>query len=233
MTPSREGSRKVGRVMRLMLAFAAGLLAAVIGFVIFLAVVAGLQAGSGGTVTTPDLTTEVSPPSGLGEQDTWMSAMTLDADVMITGDTMLQDVTATGTGMTTTADGGTTVDNLQVSATVPYAVIAQEVGENTQVAPEDGVLRIQRRVDVMGQPLDVFATCAVAAEDGMLKISPISVDLGGPGWMQAVGEQIVRGLLTVQQPVEGLPDGLSLQSVEVGDTGLDMELGGQNVRLDQ
>lgn len=219
--------------MRLLLAFGAGILTAVIGFVVFVSMLAAPPKSSAAAVRTPDLTTQVTPPDGLGEKDTWMNAMTLTANHMITGQTLLQDVTATGTGITATADGATTADNLAVKATVPYAVIAQEVGAGAQVAPEDGMLRIQHRVTVLGQPIQASATCEVAAEGGLLKISPVAVDFGGPAWMQAAGEQIVRGLLTVQQPVEGLPEGLGLQEVQVGDAGLAVVLGGQNVRLDQ
>ncbi|WNB85842.1 LmeA family phospholipid-binding protein [Cellulomonas sp. ATA003] len=77
------------------------------------------------------------------------------------------------------------------------------------------------------------ATGTIEVERGRLVIEPRSVDIGGPDLLSGALGGIARRLVTIDQDVEGLPEGLVLQDVVVQDDGFRATLRGDDVVLAQ
>jgi hypothetical protein len=119
-----------------------------------------------------------------------------------------------------------------VDATVPFEVVAAQIGDDTVVrsgGPSEAV--VERTVEVAGRSFDVVATGSVEVVDGRLVVEPTTIDLGGPSFLAGLLGTVVRGLVTIEQEVEGLPDGLVLQEVTVQDDGFRANLSGDDVRI--
>lgn len=52
-------------------------------------------------------------------------------------------------------------------------------------------------------------------EGGRLIVEPRSIDIGGPDFLSDATAAVVRGLVTIEHEIEGLPEGLVLQDVTV------------------
>lgn len=171
------------------------------------------------------------PPADLGEDEVWFEALTLDAATLVTEDSMLRDVSAVGDGVVTSPEA-VVAQRVSVEATVPFDVVADEVGAGTAVgAASDGQAVVVRTVEVLGRELRVTATGTVEAEAGRLVLEPSSIDIGGPDLLSDATATVVRQLVTIEHDIEGLPEGLVLQDVDVQDDGFRAHLRGEDVQL--
>jgi hypothetical protein len=66
---------------------------------------------------------------------------------------------------------------------------------------------------------------------GRLVVEPRSIDVGGPDVLARSLADVARQLVTIEQDVQGLPEGLVLQRVTVEDAGFRAHLEGADVRL--
>ncbi|WRH26359.1 DUF2993 domain-containing protein [Arthrobacter sp. JZ12] len=173
------------------------------------------------------------PPADLGEDQTWFADVVLDAGTVVAEGSMLRDVSAVGQGVVTGPDG-LVAEQLTVDATVPFDVIAEELGGGSEVsAAESGQARVVRSVEVLGRELRVEATGTVEAEGGRLVVEPRSIDFGGPDFLSNATAAVVRQFVTIEHTIEGLPEGLVLRDVAVQEDGFRANLRGEDVTLAQ
>lgn len=170
-------------------------------------------------------------PADLGADEVWLADLRLRSGTVVTPDSALRDVRATGRDVVTGPDG-LVAARVAVDVTVPFHVVAAELGEDTVVRPAtDGQAEVLRTVEVLGRELRVAATGTVEVEDGRLVVEPRAIDLGGPRLLSEAIAAVVRELVTITHDIEGLPDGLVLQRVVVRDAGFRARLRGEDVRL--
>lgn len=171
------------------------------------------------------------PPADLAEDEVWLSDLELDAGAVLAAGSLLRDVRAVGRDVVT-GPRGLVVAQVGVDATVPFDVVAAELGGGSVVRPaEDGQATVERTVQVLGRELRVVATGTVEAVGGRLLVEPRHIDLGGPDFLGGAIAAVVRELVTIEHDIEGLPDGLTLQDVTVRRDGFRARLTGEDVRL--
>ncbi len=171
------------------------------------------------------------PPAGLGESDVWLADLTFDAGTVIAEGSTLRDVRAVGADVVTGADG-LVAGQLSVDATVPFEVIAGELGDGSVVAAaDDGRTSVVRTVEVLGREVQVTATGTVEVVAGGIVMQPTSIDVGGPDFLAEGIAAVVRRFVVIEHTIEGLPEGLVLQDVTVQDDGFRATLRGKDVRL--
>lgn len=174
---------------------------------------------------------DTEPPTDLGDDEAWFEELSLDAGTLVTEGSLLRDVSAVGQDVVTSPDA-VVAAGLSVEATVPFEVVAAEMGEGTTVgAAADGEAMVVRTVEVLGRELGVTATGTVEAEAGRLVVEPSSIDIGGPDFVSDAIAAVVRQLVTIEHDIEGLPDGLALEDVDVRDDGFRAYLRGEDVQL--
>ena len=172
-----------------------------------------------------------SAPTGLARGETWLGDVRLTSAQVVTGDGGLRDVTATGSAVTLTSDG-LRAERLEIDALLPFATAASQIGDGVTLHAADGGLAgLQRRVSVLNRDVEVRATGAVRAVDGQLVITPDTIDLDGPDWLDTAASAIVRRLVTIRHTVEGVPAGMALTSVSVEADGFRAHLRGSNVTI--
>ncbi|QKE83875.1 LmeA family phospholipid-binding protein [Arthrobacter sp. NEB 688] len=198
-------------------------------------IVLGLSLGSGATPAAlpspPPSGVRVSPPGDLGPDETWLGAVRLQSREVLAAEGDLVDVDATGTGVRFGPDG-LRATTLAVRATLPFGTVAEQVGAGTRLyAAGEGRAGVERQVNVLGRDLLVRATGRVRAEGGLLVLEPETVDVGGPGPVDAALGAAARQLVTIRTPVTGLPDGMVLREVGVDGAGFAVRLDGQDVVL--
>lgn len=190
----------------------------------------GAGPGSAPTVDPwrPPLT---GPPPDLGEDEAWFAELRLDSDTVVAAGSTLHDVTAIGHDVVTTSEE-VVASRVTVEATVPFAVVSEELGDGVEVreAP-DGQAMVIRTVEALDREVDVTATGTVEVEDGRLVVEPSSIDLGGPDVLSEAVADVVRRLVTIDYDVAGPPEGLVLQEVAVQGAGFRATLRGADVRL--
>ena len=193
----------------------------------------GARTSPGPSATTPSPgAPPTEPPSDLGDDETWLGDLVLDAGTVVTPDSRLRDVHAVGRD-TRAGPSGLVAGSLAVDATVPFDVVAEQVGEGVTVrAAGRSQATVLRTVEVAGRRLPVEATGTVEVVDGRLVLEPRSIDVGGPDVLSRATAGVVRRLSTIEHTVEGLPDGLGLQDVTVREDGFRATLRGTDVRLD-
>jgi hypothetical protein len=170
-------------------------------------------------------------PDDLGADETWLADVQLGSGDLTSPDGALSDVTATGTDVRFGPDG-MVAGRLDVEATVPFDQVAAGVGAGVTIAPAaDGQASLSRTVEVLGRQVGVVATGTVRAEDGLLVLEPTSIDVGGPDLLARAAADVVNALVTIRQPVEGVPEGLVLREVAVVEDGFRATLAGEGVRL--
>ncbi|MFQ6173308.1 LmeA family phospholipid-binding protein [Oryzobacter sp. R7] len=203
--------------------------------VLALAVVVALfSLGSGGDgVASPSpsgsATGAARPPADLAADETWLGSVDLRSADVVSADGDLADVVAKGSGVRFSPKG-LRAQRLDVDATVPFATVAEQVGPDTRVyAASGGLAGIERTVTLLGRDVTVRATGTVRADAGQLLIEPETVDLGGPSFLDAAASALARTLVTVRQPVAGVPDGMALTAVRVTDAGFAARLTGSDV----
>lgn len=172
------------------------------------------------------------PPSDLAPGETWLGDLDLDAGTVLTTDTRLRDLEAVAQDVRNGPDG-TVIGRLAVETTVPFEVVAAELGEGSTItAAEDGQASITRDVQVGGRSFTVVATGTVEVARGLIVVEPRSVDIGGPDFLAQAVAALARELVTIEQEVEGLPEGLVLQEVVVREDGFRASLDGEDVVLE-
>ena len=191
--------------------------------------------GEAGPAPSPTIGAErtpgAEPPSDLREDDVWLADLALDAGTVMTADSTLRDVRAVGQDVVTGPDG-LVATRLAVDATVPFEVVANEIGNGTEVrAADGGQAMVVRTVEVLGRELPVVATGTVEVQSGRLVMEPRSIDFGGPDFLSDAVAAAVRSLVTIEHDVEGLPEGLVLQDVAVQGDGFRASLRGEDVKL--
>ena len=171
------------------------------------------------------------PPAGLGEDDVWLADLELDSGTVVAAGSTLRDVRAVGQDVVTGPDG-LVAARLAVDATVPFEVVADELGGGSVVRPANGgQATVVRTVEALGRELLVTATGTVEVEGGKLVVEPSSIDVGGPDFLSGATAAVVRTFVTIEHSIEGLPEGLVLEDVTVQDDGFRTSLRGGNVRL--
>jgi LmeA-like phospholipid-binding len=204
-----------------------------------LLVVLLLTLGSGGDVVavpTPTASdspsgTSSPPPADLADDETWLGAVELRGEDVVSADAELDDVVATGSGVRF-SETGLRADRLDLDATVPFETVATQVGEDVRLYDAgDGLAGIERQVTVLGRDITVSAEGTVTAEGGQLLIEPETVDLGGPAFLDSAVSSLARTLVTIRQPVPGVPEGMALTDVTVTDAGFAVSLSGTDVSI--
>ncbi|MHA6523364.1 LmeA family phospholipid-binding protein [Tessaracoccus sp. G1721] len=177
--------------------------------------------------------TGATPPPGLAEDEVWLGDISLTAGSVFAAGTPLYDVVGSGTDVTS-GPNGLVARHLDLTATVPFHVVAAEIGPNATLSAADGgEVRVDTEVEALGRSLPVGATGTVTVVGGTLVMVPTSIDIGGPRFISDLLGSLVRELITFEHRIEGLPDGVVLRSVEVVDDGFRANLTGDNVRLVQ
>ncbi|MBX9246308.1 LmeA family phospholipid-binding protein [Actinotalea ferrariae] len=172
------------------------------------------------------------PPDDLEAGEIWLTGLELDAVTVATPDGALHDVRAVGRDVRTGPEG-LVAGELDVDATVPFALVASQIAEDVVVtAGPDGLASVVRTVELGGRDLRVEATGSVEVRSGRLVVEPQTIDVGGPSFLAGVLGAVARRLVTIEHEIEGLPDGLVLREVTVEDDGFHAELSGQDVRLE-
>lgn len=171
------------------------------------------------------------PPADLAADEVWLADVDVTAGVVALADATLRDVEAVGHGVRSNPEG-LVVESLEVQATVPFADVAADLGEDSVVRPaEDGEASVVRTVEVLGREITVVATGTVEVERGLLVVEPTSIDLGGPDLLSETLATVVRRFVTIEHPIEGLPENLVLRDVTVQDDGFRADLSGRDVVL--
>ena len=174
---------------------------------------------------------DAQPPADLGQDEVWYASAVLTSERVLTAGSPLRDVRAVGEDVVTGTDG-LVASRVVLDGTVPFAVVAQELGDDTTVRwAGDDEARVLRTVEVAGRELRVAATGTVEVDDGTIVVVPRSIDLGGPDRLGDALADVVRGLVTITHDVQGLPEGLRLEDVTIQDDGFRVHLQGEDVRL--
>lgn len=195
-----------------------------------------LLLGSGGDeVGVPPAPTAPGPapsaPADLADDETWLGTVDLSSAGIVSADGDLVDVRASGTGVRF-SPSGLRADRLDLDATVPFETVAAQVGQDVRIYPAGGGLAgIERTVTILGRDIPVRATGSVTADGGELLIEPETVDLGGPSFIDSAASAVARSLVTIREPVQGVPDGMALTDVEVTDAGFAARLAGTDVTI--
>ena len=192
--------------------------------------------GSGAAPTTPQVSgsapapgAPADPPQDLTEEETWLGAVDFAGEDVVSADGELAVVDATGSGVRF-GPAGLRAARLDIDATIPFDSVAEDVGPNTRIyAVGGGLAGVEREVTILGRDLTVRATGRVTADGGQLLIEPESVDLGGPAFVGAAVSAIARTLVTIRQPVPGVPEGMTLTDVSVSGAGVAASLTGTDV----
>lgn len=173
----------------------------------------------------------VAPPADLGADQVWFAELALDTGTLVTAGSTLRNVRAVGQDVVTGPDG-LVAARVIVEATVPFGVVADELGGDAVVRPAgSGEATVIRTVEALGRELRVAATGTVDVVRGRLVVEPTSIDVGGPGFLSDATADVVRQLVTIEHELEGLPDGLVLQDVGVQSDGFRAHLRGTEVAL--
>lgn len=199
--------------------------------------VASEPAGGGAAVPVPppaigsERPPGTEPPSDLHQDEVWFADLSLSAGRLVASDSMLRDVRAVGQDVIA-GSGGIVAAQVTMDATVPFEVVARELGPGAVVSAADGgQAEVVRTVEALGRELRVTATGTVDVEAGRLVFEPRSVDVGGPDFLADAIGTVVRGLVTIEHDIEGLPEGLVLQDVAVQGDGIRADLRGEDVHL--
>lgn len=194
--------------------------------------ISGPAGGGSAAPTTPDPTPGAAErPTDLDPAEMWLDDLVLDAGTVVLPDSTLHDVTASSQGVRTGPDG-LVATAMVVDATVPFDVVADQIGEDAVVRPGEGSEAVvERDVEVGGRRFHVVASGSVEVVDGRLVVEPSTIDVGGPSFLAGLLGSVVRGLVTIEHEVDGLPEGLVLQEVVVRDDGFRASLTGDDVRI--
>jgi hypothetical protein len=187
-----------------------------------------------GTTASPRPTgsaTVAQRPTDLADDETWLGAVDLRSQDVVSDKGDLVDVVATGSGVRF-SQAGLKAQQLDIDATIPFATVAKQVGADATVYDAgNGKTGVERTVTILGRDLTLKATGTVSAEGGQLLIEPETVDLGGPAFLDSAASALARTLVTIRKPVPGVPEGMALTDVHVTDAGFAARLSGENVTI--
>jgi hypothetical protein len=213
-----------------------GVTLAVLALGLVVAVLA-LGSGASGPAGGPASSTPTPPgavaqqPVDLADDETWLGAVELRSQDVVSSRGDLVDVVAVGSGVRF-SQAGLSAQRLEIDATIPFATVAEQVGQDVTIYDAgNGKTGVERQVTLLGQDITLRATGTVSADGGQLLIEPETVDLGGPSFLDAAASTLARTLATVRQDVAGVPDGMSLTAVQVTPEGFDARLTGTDVVL--
>jgi hypothetical protein len=188
--------------------------------------------GTGGALAAPSSSPQATlaqQPADLADDETWLGAVELRSQDVVSAKGDLVDVVATGSGVRF-SQGGLTAQQLDIDATIPFATVADQVGQDVTIYDAgNGRTGVERQVVILGQDLTLKATGTVSADGGQLLIEPETIDLGGPSFINAAASTLARSLATIRQDVAGVPEGMSLTAVQVTPEGFDAQLNGTDV----
>lgn len=122
------------------------------------------------------------------------------------------------------------VDRIDGTATLSYALLAQQLGGDTTLKREGGGLRITRTVQVAGLTLPLTAVGTVHLEGDVVAIDVQQASGVGVTVPSALVRQ-VSDLLALRYKVPALPFGLKLTSVAAGDDGVVVQVAASNTVL--
>ncbi len=191
----------------------------------------GAPAGTGTTASpSPTGSAPVAQrPTDLAEDETWLGAVDLRSQDVVSAKGDLVDVVATGSGVRF-SQAGLKAQRLDIDATIPFSTVAKQVGADvTLYDAGNGKTGVERTVTILGRDLTLKATGTVSADGGQLLIEPETIDLGGPSFLDSAASSLARGLATIRQDVPGVPTGMSLDDVQVTPQGFDARLSGTDV----
>lgn len=77
------------------------------------------------------------PPADLREDEAWFAELRLDAETVVTAGSRLRDVSAVGHDVVTRPDA-VVAAQVSMKVTVPFEVVADELGDGTEVRAADG-----------------------------------------------------------------------------------------------
>jgi hypothetical protein len=202
-------------------------------------VVVVLSLGSGasptaGPTTSPAPSASASVaqrPADLTADETWLGAVELRSQDVVSAQGDLVDVVAIGSGVRF-SEAGLRAQSLDIDATIPFATVAEQVGQDVTVYDAgNGKTGVERQVTILGRDITLKATGTVTADGGQLLIEPETIDLGGPSFLDAAASTLARSLATIRQDVPGVPAGMSLDAVAVTPQGFDAQLSGTDVTI--
>ena len=202
-------------------------------------VVLVLSLGSGGSGTAGALASPSPSPSAtlaqqpidLADDETWLGAVELRSQDVVSARGDLVDVVAVGSGVRF-SQAGLEAQRLAIDATIPFATVAEQAGQDVTIYDAgNGKTGVERQVTILGQDITLKATGTVSADGGQLLIEPETVDLGGPAFLDSAASALARSLATIRQDVAGVPEGMSLTAVQVTPEGFDAQLNGTDVAI--
>jgi hypothetical protein len=115
------------------------------------------------------------------------------------------------------------VDRVDGTATISYALLAQQLGAGTELAQEGDGIRVTRQVQLLGYDIPLTATGTVRLEGGDVVVDVGDVSAGSVD----VPDTVLRraaGLLDLRYPVPALPFGLQLTSAVPAADGVDVRV---------
>jgi hypothetical protein len=123
------------------------------------------------------------------------------------------------------------VDRLEGTATLSYALLADQLGGDTTVRQEGTGLRISRTVEVLGQELPVTASGTVRLEKGGVLAVDVSHVSGAGVQIPSALVSRISSLLDLEYKIPALPFGLQLRSVTPAADGVVVGVGATDTVL--
>jgi hypothetical protein len=126
--------------------------------------------------------------------------------------------------------GEVPVDRVDGTATVPYALLAAQLGGDTAITSEGGGVRVTRTVSVLGYDFPVSAAGTVGLDGSDLVVDVQQAQAAGVDVPDFILQQ-AAALLSVRYPVPALPFGLRLTSVAAAQDGVHVAVEAQDTVL--
>jgi len=219
-------------VKNFLLGIGATLAALALGLVVLVFSLGSGAPSSTATTASPRPSTSATvaqQPTDLKADETWLGAVDLRSQDVVSAKGDLVDVVAKGSGVRF-SQKGLKAQSLDIDATIPFATVAKQVGADVTVYDAgNGKTGVERTVTILGRDLTLKATGTVTADGGQLLIEPETIDLGGPSFLDSAASSLARGLATIRQDVPGVPAGMALDEVQVTPQGFDAKLSGKDV----
>lgn len=182
--------------------------------------------------STPSQPGQVPPPDDLGPDEIWLADVNVRSGTLELPETTLEHLQALGAGVRSTGET-ITVEHLDVRATVPFDDVARQMGGDSVVRPAgDGKASVERTVEVLGRSLRVEATGTVTVRDGLIVVEPTSIQIPLVGSSNTAAD-LVREFVTIEYPIEGLPENLELRGIDIEQAGFQAHLSGDDVVLSE
>ncbi|HYN67792.1 MAG TPA: hypothetical protein VES93_12955, partial [Ornithinibacter sp.] len=122
----------------------------------------GAADASGSSTPTPSAAV-AQQPADLADDETWLGAVELRSQDVVSAKGDLVDVVATGSGVRF-SQAGLRAQRLDIDATIPFATVAEQVGQDVTVYDAgNGKTGVERTVTILGRDLTLKATGTVSA----------------------------------------------------------------------